>query len=225
VNLEQFSRFQGHAQEAHVLYYFSGDINEAVLGGLGEALRHRLESQSLAGPVRRKLFSTFIEMAQNVIHYAASEAGDALDPKPGKRASIALGCDGSDYWVVCGNRVDVAYIPRITERLTELQGLSLPEIKQRYKQQVANDEHQEQDSVSKGAGLGLLTIARDSKSPIEFSFASEPDTPSDMNEGDRPLAGRALRPPRAPHVASGLSPDTPSASNGSMAFFIIKAVI
>ena len=31
-----------------------------------------------------------------------------------------------------------------------------------------------------------------------------------MNEGDRPLPELALRPPRAPHAASGRSPDTPS---------------
>ncbi|WP_005035279.1 SiaB family protein kinase [Holophaga foetida] len=189
MNIEQFERFQGQAREANVIYYFSGDLNQAILGALGEALRHRLEAQGVAGPVRRKLFSTFVEMAQNVIHYAAPEDGPSSEQHPHKRASIALGWDGSSYWIVCGNQVQVEYIPRISERLTELRSLSLPEIKERYKHQVANDEHQNQDGISKGAGLGLLTIARDSKFPIEFSFASDP------------------------------------ASNGSHAFFIIKAVV
>ncbi|MBP1626312.1 MAG: tRNA ((37)-N6)-dimethylallyltransferase MiaA [Holophagaceae bacterium] len=35
-----------------------------------------------------------------------------------------------------------------------------------------------------------------------------------MNEGDRPLAGLALRPPRAPHGESGPSPASPSMSEG-----------
>lgn len=189
MNIEQFERFQGQAREANVIYYFNGDLNQPILGALGEALRHRLEAQGVAGPIRRKLFSTFIEMAQNVIHYAAPE--DCIDAglHCHKRASIALGFDGNDYWVVCGNLMGVEYIPRVSERLTELRGLSLPEIKERYKHQVANDAHEAEDGISKGAGLGLLTIARDSKFPIEFSFASDP------------------------------------ASNGSRAFFIIKAVV
>jgi len=189
VNIEQFERFQGQAREANVIYYFSGDLNQAILGALGEALRHRLEAQGVAGPVRRKLFSTFVEMAQNVIHYAAPDDDAPVELHAHKRASIALGCDGADYWIVCGNQVQVDYIPRIADRLNELRSLSLPEIKERYRHQVANDGHEQEDGISKGAGLGLLTIARDSKFPIEFSFASDP------------------------------------ASNGSRAFFIIKAVV
>nr|WP_320131782.1 SiaB family protein kinase [uncultured Holophaga sp.] len=174
MNIEQFERFQGQAREAGVLYYFCGDLNQTIMAALGEALRHRLEVEGVAGPIRRKLFSTFIEMAQNVIHYAAPDEGEAAQAADHKRASLALGQDGSDYWIVCGNLVDVEYIPRISAKLGELRSLSLPEIKQRYRQQVANDEHAVQDGVSRGAGLGLLTIARDSKSPIEFSFASDP---------------------------------------------------
>jgi len=189
VNIEQFELFQGQAREAGVIYYFSGDLNQSILGALGEALRHRLEVQGVAGPIRRKLFSTFIEMAQNVIFYGASEEGAEEGAPTQKRAAIALGSEGEGFWIVCGNLVEVGYIPRISERLTEIRSLSLPEIKERYKQQVANDEHAAQDGISKGAGLGLLTIARDSKFPIEFSFASDPS------------------------------------SNGSKAFFIIKAVV
>lgn len=175
MNIEQFERFQSQAREAGVLYYFSGDLNQAILAALGEALRHRLEAQGVAGPVRRKLFSTFIEMAQNVIHYAAPDEGEAARPEEThKRASLALGTEGQDFWIVCGNLVEVDYIPRISGRLTELRALSLPEIKARYRDQMANDDHGNQDGTSKGAGLGFLTIARDSKSPIEFSFASDP---------------------------------------------------
>ncbi len=40
---------------------------------------------------------------------------------------------------------------------------------------------------------------------------TQADPDSDMDERDRPLASLALRPPRAPHVESGQSPDTTSA--------------
>jgi len=177
MNIDQFERFQTQAREANVLYYFNGDLNQTIMAALGEALRHRLEAHSVSGPARRKVFSTFVEMAQNVLYYGALEEDAPQETAAAnKRASMALGCEGQHYWIVCGNLVEVAHIPRISERLNELRSLSLPEIKERYRNQVANDEHAREDTTSKGAGLGLLTIARDSKAPIEFSFASDPDS-------------------------------------------------
>jgi hypothetical protein len=37
---------------------------------------------------------------------------------------------------------------------------------------LRNAEHSDTDAISKGAGLGLLTIARDASAPLEYSFAS-----------------------------------------------------
>ncbi len=39
-------------------------------------------------------------------------------------------------------------------------------------------------------------------------FINQGITAPVMNEGDRPVASLSLRPPRAPHVVSGQSPDT-----------------
>jgi hypothetical protein len=35
---------------------------------------------------------------------------------------------------------------------------------------IISINHNEEDDISKGAGLGLLTMARDSKSKIEYRF-------------------------------------------------------
>lgn len=45
--------------------------------------------------------------------------------------------------------------------------MSQEEIKQAYRAQLRNEE---QDGVSKGAGLGALTIARDASPPIDYSI-------------------------------------------------------
>jgi hypothetical protein len=79
----------------------------------------------------------------------------------------------TDYWIICVNRIETAKIPRITEKIDQVRSMSLEEIKKAYKQQLHNTAHSELDSESKGAGLGWLTVARDSKQPLEYSFTSD----------------------------------------------------
>lgn len=41
-----------------------------------------------------------------------------------------------------------------------------------YRRQLLDDEHARRDPHSRGSGLGLLTIARDSRQPLEYAFVS-----------------------------------------------------
>jgi hypothetical protein len=45
----------------------------------------------------------------------------------------------------------------------------LDEIKKAYRQQLKSDQNAD-DNISKGAGLGILTIARDASEPIQYSI-------------------------------------------------------
>lgn len=51
-----------------------------------------------------------------------------------------------------------------------------------------------------------------------------PDIASSMNEGDRPVALCPLRPPRAPHGASGAGPDTPLESQAEPLFLTLEGL-
>ncbi len=82
-----------------------------------------------------------------------------------------MGQAEESYWIACGNLVPSEQVERINSKLTTIRSMSLAEIKAAYREQLANDEHESTDDISKGAGLGLLTIARDSRQPLEFEFA------------------------------------------------------
>jgi hypothetical protein len=47
--------------------------------------------------------------------------------------------------------------------------MSADEIRQAYRTQLKNDQHSA-DTISKGAGLGFLTLARDSVEPIQYAI-------------------------------------------------------
>ena len=168
MNLRSFELFQNGAADAGVIYYYSGIFDSGMMDMLSRALKDKLERENASGPVKRKLFSSFIEMAQNVLHYGGAPGGTA--PESGKPGAIGMGHEEQSYWVACGNLVPSEQVERIHDKLTVLKSMPLAEIKAAYRQQLANDEHESTDVISKGAGLGLLTIARDSTQPIEFDF-------------------------------------------------------
>jgi hypothetical protein len=168
-----FEQFQDEASSAGVLFYYTGPFDSEVIAALASQLKDTLQKKIPSGPASRKLFSIFIEMAQNVLHYGSATPRTDSDV-PTRPGSIVLGKGESSYWIVCANLVASNHVPRIRSRLEALRNMSVAEVKAAYRAQLANDEHAETDTLSKGAGLGLLTIARESAQPIEFDFAPDP---------------------------------------------------
>jgi len=173
MNLSNFELFQQQARTAGIVFYHTGEFTGPIISAAAEALKHRMQESGASGPATRKLFSTFVEMAQNIHHYASS-APDVVGANMAGSGTISVIKGSDEYWVICVNRIETAHIPRITEKLDEVRSMSLEEIKKAYKEQLHNAAHNEVNKESKGAGLGWLTVARDSKQPLEYSFSSDP---------------------------------------------------
>lgn len=165
---EIFNSFRGVADDSGVLFYYTGSFSQSIVAAIGDTLRQRLEGVGASNGARRKVFSSFIEMAQNVLHYAADVADDE-DGSPFKQGALAVGREGEKFFVVCGNPVRSEEVPRLQEKLESLRRMSVDEIKSAYRAQLRDDLRQD-DGISKGAGLGFLTVARDATAPIEYSI-------------------------------------------------------
>lgn len=179
MDYKTFERFQDRASNAGVLFYYTGPFDSDIVAVMSNQIKEKLKQESASGPATRKLFSTFIEMAQNVLHYGGAEAtdGGGTTAKPGTivLGKTAVSADAA-YWIACGNLVESDHVLRVKEKLESLRNMSTAEIKAAYRAQLANDAHESMDALSKGAGLGLLTIARDSTQPIEFDFIPDPES-------------------------------------------------
>lgn len=170
MSLDHFYRFQDLARQQSVVFYYTGYFSQAIVSAMGDALRQRLNQTDASNMQRRKLFSVFIEMAQNVVHYSAEHlsASDSTDQEI-RRGALWVGEQDSHFYVVCANPVAREQVGRIRDKLMPLLGMSNDDIKQLYKQKLRSDN----DAESKGAGLGFLTVARDATEPVEFDFIDE----------------------------------------------------
>ena len=168
MDINAFRDFISQANQSGVVFFHTGEFSSVVVAGAAESLKHKMQESGASGPVTRKVFSTFVEMAQNIHHYAMpGNNGDAA-------GSILVSHQDEQFWVMCSNRMQTSHVSRLTEKLEQVRSMSLDEIKQAYKAQLKNEEHAN-DAISRGAGLGWLTIARDAKMPLEYSFQSDED--------------------------------------------------
>ena len=164
--MDIFQVFNDETLRKNMLFYYSGYMSQNVVAAMGDTLRHQLEAQGAKGAIARKVFSTFIEMAQNILNYGA-DADRSEEDKQYSQGGVAIGRIGEGYYIICGNHIDRDYYERVRSKLEAIRAMSPEEIKQAYKQQLRAEND---DALSKGAGLGFLTVARDASEPLEFCF-------------------------------------------------------
>lgn len=166
--VEQYGSFFNLARQHQVIFYYVGYFSQHIVAAMSDAVKLQLEVSGVAGPTRRKLFSSFVEMAQNIIHYSA----DSLTPASQDNAELRHGSvcirresDGS-FLLLCANPVEPKIAEDLRVKLEKLRNMTMEEIKLAYRQTLRD----ETPEGSKGAGMGLLTVARDAREPLEFDF-------------------------------------------------------
>lgn len=159
------------APDQDVIFYYEGYFSQTIIAAVAEAVKLRVEYVGAAGVKQRKLFSSFIEMTQNIIHYsvdAYSYDNSSDFSHEIRHGSICISTQPSTerYFLQCANPVSHSVAQQLREKLEHLGTLTIEDIKREYKQTL----RAENTTHSKGAGLGLLTVARDASAPLEFDF-------------------------------------------------------
>lgn len=152
-----------------ILICFNGPISRTLIGEIGQALRSHIEASRGDGSTAMDVFSVYIEMSQNIRHYASARGyGDAE-----ASATVVIATTPDDrYAVSAGNLVELADGHALIERVHALAGLDKAALKALYKQQLRQPRESQRSS---GAGLGLIEIARRASQPLEVSLEEQGD--------------------------------------------------
>ncbi|MDA3876928.1 MAG: SiaB family protein kinase [Halothiobacillus sp.] len=153
--------------DENLIFFYAGYFSQNIINAIGDSVRLRIGQSDASGSVRRKIFSTFIEMAQNIVHYSS----DSLTPPEQtnlemRAGSVLVTHVDNAFLILCANPVSQAFAEQLTPQLEPLRVMSSEQIKDAYRKALRS----ETSESSKGAGLGLLTIAKDSSAPIEYGF-------------------------------------------------------
>jgi hypothetical protein len=159
------------AQQRKVIFYHQGYFSHSIVSAMAEVVKLQLEVAGVSGPTRRRLFSSFVELSQNIIHYSSDALGG--DEATVRQGAVCISVEGEQHYMLCANPIASGEVQALRDKLEPLRSMSLEEIKQAYKVSLRAEtpEH------SKGAGLGFLTMARDASAPLEFAFRVREDDP------------------------------------------------
>jgi hypothetical protein len=167
MNYAEYRDFSAAVAKRNIIFYYFGYFSQHIVQAMADAVRLQLEQAEAAATTRRKIFSSFVEMAQNITHYSI----DSLTPEPLRdnqlrQGSVCIGIEDARYFLLSANPVAAGSVEALRSKLEPLRTMTLEDIKRVYREALRT----EQPEGSKGAGLGFLTVARDASAPLEFEF-------------------------------------------------------
>ncbi|MFL9925354.1 SiaB family protein kinase [Herbaspirillum lusitanum] len=165
---QQWDDFHKHVERRDVIFYYMGYFSQTIIAAMADAVKLRAEQAGAVAATRRKLFSSFVEMAQNIVHYSADPTNREEDAGPSMRhGAVFISHTDDRYYLHCANPVKSDVAEKLQQKLEHVCSLTMDEIKVKYKELLRSETPVD----SKGAGLGFLTMARDASAPLEFELA------------------------------------------------------
>ena len=159
--------FYQDAKGKNVIFYYCGPVAHAGIEGVAQTLRRNLEYEDAGNLTAQSVFSVFIEQMQNILNYSAERVSKPEDSENDLRVGVVvIGHENSGYFILCGNKMYSSDVPALSEKLELIRNMNKDELKALYKERRRMDPAPE----SKGAGLGLIEMARKGTEPIEYGF-------------------------------------------------------
>jgi len=148
---------------------YSGPIWAEGIEGVGRAIRNFMTFDEVPLSMSQSIFSVFVEQMNNMLMYSAEKEDISFDDRQSSapRGIFVLGAQDKTYFLQSGNLIKNEGIEKIKAKLDYLNTLDKKELRQYYKEQIKAENT---NPESKGAGIGLIEIARRADSPIQYSF-------------------------------------------------------
>ncbi|HCM25337.1 MAG TPA: hypothetical protein DIC34_02110 [Treponema sp.] len=149
--------------EQGILISFNGAFTHSIIEEMGNAIKRYLEGENLGRGAIMDVFAVYIEQTQNVRNYLNRLS---FDQPQRNTAIVVIGNVDGAYVVSSGNTIARADVQDLTRRLTEINALDKDGLKKLYKETLRKPR----ESDAKGAGIGLIDIARRARLPLAWSF-------------------------------------------------------
>lgn len=150
----------------NVALHYTGFFSAHNITAMGEVIKAFLENQQAPASVRRRLFSSFVEIVQNILRYSQDSRAMIHADQDFRFGTVTLHMEGDNYVLESSNQVDEAACEQLRHWLDVLRTMSNEEIKQAYRAGLRT----ESPATSRGANIGLLTLARDVSEPLEYEL-------------------------------------------------------
>ena len=155
---------RAHFNRSNILLCFNGPISRSLIEEIGNALKNYLQADQAQPSAAMDVFAVYIEMTQNIRHYALAHQYDEIDSS----ATVVVARDNDQHYVVqSGNLVEAGDGQVLMAHVHALAQMDKAALKAAYKTQLRQPRS---ETASSGAGLGLIDIARKSVQPLSATL-------------------------------------------------------
>jgi hypothetical protein len=167
MNINETLDLKNSFEEKGILLAFSGAISQPILSGFAKGMEFKLQNLGVENRTIRSIFEILIEMMQNILNYSydSNLIKDSIYESDGI-VTIGYNKEINKYFVLSGNRISFEQKEKISNQIDFLNQLSKEELRVLYKEKRKD----RRDSHNRGAGLGLIDLARKSSEKIEYAF-------------------------------------------------------
>ena len=159
--------FYNMTKKCNLDIIFSGALWDDSIEGIGEILRKRMAFEEMSLSASQAVFSVFVEQMNNMLMYSEERQKNENRPGAVPKGVFLLGSRDGVYIAQSGNVMKNKNVAWIKDRIDHLNTLDKPDLRKYYMEQIrAENAHAE----SKGAGIGLIEIAKRVNAPIEYEF-------------------------------------------------------
>lgn len=150
-----------------ILICFNGPFSHNILEEIGTAIRNYLNNENVARAAVSDVFSIYIELTQNARNYIIERK-----MPPGELSStiVVVARNQDAHAITAGNYIRKEDSVSLQDRVNKVNGLNQQELKALYKEQLRSE------SLSSGAGVGLIDVARKMTSPMQVDIKPIDDT-------------------------------------------------
>jgi hypothetical protein len=151
--------------DRETLIDYKGEITYGIISELLRQLKHKTDQLNVPMSIYKRLLSITDESLENISMYFEKLKQQATSFKE-YPSRYMLSCTNGSYWITAQNQIALNDVAFLKEKIEHINAFSEKEIKEGYKDTIANGKLSKQG----GAGLGLLIIAKSSGNKINYTF-------------------------------------------------------
>jgi len=153
-------------EDANIQICFNGPLSHSIIEELGLAVRRYLENEPSGSEKMMDVFSVYIEQTQNVRNYVKTKASEPQYQSQYNAITLMIGREDQHYVVMAGNVVHLSDVDHLITKIEQLRLLDASGLKALYKEQ----RRKPLESNARGAGLGLIDMARKTSQPLSYEI-------------------------------------------------------
>lgn len=165
--IERFNFFEYHTLISHdnIILSYKGPLTDTLLSELSKDVREKFNNSRKTG---KKVFSIFMELAQNVLYYSREMDGFDGGDKVG---ILAVSQIGDHYSVMTGNMIPADSVPKLVAKCEKINSLDRDSLRA-YKRELRDSPPH---TGSKGAGIGLVQVALTANNQLDAQMEQVDD--------------------------------------------------